>query len=342
MVVIDEAQAYRNPDTQRAGVLRRLLEGTPPKDLVLLTATPVNNSLWDLYYLLGYFIRNDAAFADAGHPLAAGPLRRGDGPRPRRPLTGQALRHPRCGRRAPHPPLREAVLPATTTSWSTATRSRSRFPKPRGARGSPTTSRRCCRASSTGSPTPWTAARTSATTRHRGSPSAGPEPRPLRALAVPAHWPRVRGLRDLQLAGLLRSGLLKRFESSPYAFALTCRRMADSHDAFLDLLDTRAGGHRDRPWPSGCAPTPTSSTRSDRRCTGETLDGASRLRRGGAAGRRGGRPGPASRFAAEAGEVDRHNDDPKLRRAGRGAREIAAEAREEGIGSETRRRQRER
>ena len=32
----------------------------------MLTATPVNNSLWDLYHLLGYFLRNDAAFADAG------------------------------------------------------------------------------------------------------------------------------------------------------------------------------------------------------------------------------------------------------------------------------------
>ena len=52
MVVIDEAQAFRNPDTRRAGALRKLLKGKPPKDLVLLTATPVNNSLWDLYYLL--------------------------------------------------------------------------------------------------------------------------------------------------------------------------------------------------------------------------------------------------------------------------------------------------
>jgi hypothetical protein len=52
MVVIDEAHAYRNPDTQRATVLRRLLQGSPPKALVLLTATPVNNTLFDLYYLL--------------------------------------------------------------------------------------------------------------------------------------------------------------------------------------------------------------------------------------------------------------------------------------------------
>ena len=68
MVVIDEAHNLRNPSTQRASALRRLLAGSPPKKLVLLTATPVNNSLWDLYHLLGYFLRNDAAFADAGIP----------------------------------------------------------------------------------------------------------------------------------------------------------------------------------------------------------------------------------------------------------------------------------
>jgi hypothetical protein len=35
----------------------------------------------------------------------------------------------------------------------------------------------------------------------------------------------------------VRSGLLKRFESSARAFAATCRKMAASHDAFFDLLD---------------------------------------------------------------------------------------------------------
>ena len=66
LVVVDEAQAFRNPDTRRAQALRRLLQGRPPKTLVLLSATPVNNSLWDLYYLLTYFIGHDAAFADLG------------------------------------------------------------------------------------------------------------------------------------------------------------------------------------------------------------------------------------------------------------------------------------
>src|SRR3954454_64809 len=43
-----------------------MLAGLPVKDLVLLTATPVNNNLFDLYNLLSLFIKNDAAFADRG------------------------------------------------------------------------------------------------------------------------------------------------------------------------------------------------------------------------------------------------------------------------------------
>ena len=66
MVVVDEAHVFRNPDTRRAQALRRLLLGKPPKQLVLLTATPVNNSLWDLYYLLTLFIGHDAVFAERG------------------------------------------------------------------------------------------------------------------------------------------------------------------------------------------------------------------------------------------------------------------------------------
>ena len=66
MVVVDEAQAFRNPDARRTQAMRRLLMGKPPKKLVLLTATPVNNSLWDLYYLLALFVGHDAAFSARG------------------------------------------------------------------------------------------------------------------------------------------------------------------------------------------------------------------------------------------------------------------------------------
>ena len=66
LIVVDEAHNYRNPDApMRAGVLRRVLAGRR-KDVVLLTATSVNNSLWDLYHLFEYFLRRDGALADRG------------------------------------------------------------------------------------------------------------------------------------------------------------------------------------------------------------------------------------------------------------------------------------
>ena len=68
MILVDEAHAFRNETTQRADALRRALQGVVPKNLVLLTATPVNNSLEDLFALIMYFARTDSAFADVGIP----------------------------------------------------------------------------------------------------------------------------------------------------------------------------------------------------------------------------------------------------------------------------------
>jgi hypothetical protein len=66
LVVVDEAHNYRNPDARtRAAVLRKLLWGQR-RDVLLLTATPVNNSLWDLFHLLRFFVRQDAFLANRG------------------------------------------------------------------------------------------------------------------------------------------------------------------------------------------------------------------------------------------------------------------------------------
>ena len=66
LVVIDEAHNYRNPDAPtRAAILRRFLSGKR-RDLVLMSATPVNNSLWDLYHELRFFLKQDAALAHLG------------------------------------------------------------------------------------------------------------------------------------------------------------------------------------------------------------------------------------------------------------------------------------
>lgn len=62
LVVVDEAHAFRNPCTRR---YRALAELARTARLVLITATPVNNSLDDLYALLRLFAA-DGAFRDLG------------------------------------------------------------------------------------------------------------------------------------------------------------------------------------------------------------------------------------------------------------------------------------
>lgn len=68
LVIVDEAHNLRNPQAQRTETVAALVGGEHPKRVVLLTATPVNNSLGDLHALLSLFIRNDAFFAYAGIP----------------------------------------------------------------------------------------------------------------------------------------------------------------------------------------------------------------------------------------------------------------------------------
>lgn len=64
LVVIDEAHAFRNPHTRR---YRALAEVTRTARLVLLTATPINNSPADLYHLIRLFA-GDGDFHDLGIP----------------------------------------------------------------------------------------------------------------------------------------------------------------------------------------------------------------------------------------------------------------------------------
>ena len=90
------------------------------------------------------------------------------------------------------------------------------------------TSTRCCPDSSPASPPRWI-------------PDAAPDSPNVLTLAryAPSLY-RLNAAPDAheaQLTGLIRSQLLKRFESSPHAFAATCERMAASHDAFMSLLD---------------------------------------------------------------------------------------------------------
>lgn len=70
LVVVDEGHALRTPGTTWYRAVSRLLGGVQ-KDLALLTATPINNGLWDLYHLVMAFVRHDRAFAPWGIPSLA-------------------------------------------------------------------------------------------------------------------------------------------------------------------------------------------------------------------------------------------------------------------------------
>jgi superfamily II DNA or RNA helicase len=69
LVIIDEAHALRNEGTSWYRAMERLLGGEP-KRVVMLTATPINNGLWDLYNLVMLFAHHDRAFAPIGIPSA--------------------------------------------------------------------------------------------------------------------------------------------------------------------------------------------------------------------------------------------------------------------------------
>ncbi len=69
MVVVDEAHNLRNAGAVRSQAVDQVIvDGLHPKKVVLLTATPVNNSLTDLEVLIRYFVRNDAQFTAVGIP----------------------------------------------------------------------------------------------------------------------------------------------------------------------------------------------------------------------------------------------------------------------------------
>jgi len=66
-VIIDEAHHFRTPSANRSKLLTRILrEGNVNKQVFLLTATPINNRLLDLYTLISYFAPEKDHFARLG------------------------------------------------------------------------------------------------------------------------------------------------------------------------------------------------------------------------------------------------------------------------------------
>ncbi|WP_220200297.1 SNF2-related protein [Ktedonospora formicarum] len=62
VVVVDESHNFRNPNTNRYRNLMKLLTGGRRKRVILMTATPVNNSLYDFYHQLLLLARGEEHF----------------------------------------------------------------------------------------------------------------------------------------------------------------------------------------------------------------------------------------------------------------------------------------
>jgi len=63
VILIDESHNFRNPGTGRYQNLMKLLAtGNPNKRVILMTATPINNSIWDLYHQVSFITRQTDTF----------------------------------------------------------------------------------------------------------------------------------------------------------------------------------------------------------------------------------------------------------------------------------------
>lgn len=235
LVVVDEAHNLRNASTQRADAFRLLLAGTVAKKLVLLTATPVNNSLQDLQSLVSYIDPSDGAFADIGVPSVRNYIGSAMAMDPDE-LSGKhlfelldaiAVRRTRRFIKSQYP---NAKVGGVQITFPQAKVHRvdyqlngvlpgffDRLAEALGARSDDVD------LTSTG-----------VTLRDPGTVLT-------MARYVPSRFLLGRDEQveqyEVQNAGLLRSALLKRFESSAVAFGSTVMKMTESHEHFLSALE---------------------------------------------------------------------------------------------------------
>ena len=226
LIVVDEAHNYRSPDTPtRAAALRRLLFGQR-RDLLLLTATPVNNSLWDLYHLLRFFLRQDAHFANRG-------------------ILSIRRRFEMAMRQDPSSLSPDVLYPIIDATTVKRTR---QFVKKHYAGDSII--------GAEGKSLPIVFPKPIAISVHYNLEERLPgffdslekalDPDDDNAIRFARYQPDAYrlGVRDQESdwqaytpVGLLRTGLLKRFESSALAFRRTVEMMVRGHGQFLDALD---------------------------------------------------------------------------------------------------------
>ncbi len=70
VILVDESHNFRNPGTKRYRALMDIIRGGKPDTrVVLMTATPINNSVWDLYHQLMLITRGDDTWYAGRGPI---------------------------------------------------------------------------------------------------------------------------------------------------------------------------------------------------------------------------------------------------------------------------------
>lgn len=237
MIVIDEAHNLRNPGAQRSAAIYRLVAGINPKKVVLLTATPVNNSLMDLHTLLTYFIRNDAQFVGLGIPSIREYIKRVQAMDPEA-LTPEHLFDlmDQVAVRRTRKFVKE-FYPGDEITLPDGTKTTIRFPTPKPERIDYTLDEAgedLLEATIYALEIPDDAPIVSSYRDRHDDPD-----RLMLARYTPSTYRIDADLESYQVsnAGLLRSALLKRLESSPAALRRTLGTLIKSHEQFLSALD---------------------------------------------------------------------------------------------------------
>lgn len=237
LVVIDEAHNLRNSGAQRSGAVDRVITAGNPKKVVLLTATPVNNSLTDLETLVKYFIRDDARFASLGIPSIKEYIKQAQAIDPAN-LTPEHLFDlmdqvaVRRTRKFVKEHYANELIVGPDGKPTTI-----KFPQPKVRR-----IQYALDADGLALIDAMVYALDDPTDPHapRAWEDRSRDPKRLMlARYLSSMYTVDHDLQEYQIsnAGLLRSGLLKRLESSPQALHASLRNMVASHEAFLEALE---------------------------------------------------------------------------------------------------------
>jgi ERCC4-related helicase len=218
LIVADEAHALRTPGTLAYRAMTSLLAKSPNAKILMLTATPVNNSLWDLYHEVMLFAKTDNRFEREGvanlrEHIKLATTRDPDDIDPSHLFAVLDAISVRRTRRFVKEHFQNAKIGDQVIVFPEVISKAERY--------------------DLDAVVPGLFEEVGEAIEHRLNMARYQSQQY-------ANNPTDARSRQEAMAGLLRSQMLKRFESSAYAFRQTLAKMIASHEACLDTIETKS------------------------------------------------------------------------------------------------------